>query len=495
VADHSIVEPFHTHIPARLDRLPWSNFHWLILIALGVTWILDGLEVTLAGAVSGVLQDPKVMNFSATQIGEIASSYLVGAVLGSLLFGYLTDRYGRRKLFFLTLAVYLLGTLLTAFSWNLASFAAFRFLTGSGIGGEYAAISSAIDELIPATYRGRAELIVNGSYWIGAAIGSASTLVILDPAILPPTIGWRLGFGIGAALGLLILFLRKSIPESPRWLMTHGAGEQSHAIMDAIEARVEKSLGRTLEVCSGPPLVIHPKQSFGFGVVARVMFKTYGSRSVLCLALITSQAFLYNAVFFTYALILTRFYNVPGPRTGIYLFPFAIGNFLGPLLLGHLFDTIGRKQMIAGTYAISAALLVLTGWMFAQGYLSATSQTALWSIIFFFASCAASSAYLTVSEIFPLEIRALAIALFFSLGTAAGGIVAPTLFGHLIGSGSRVQLFWGYVLAAVLMFAAAGVELAYGVPAERTGLEQLAAPLSSMVYDPPTSSRVPPNSK
>jgi MFS family permease len=495
VADQLNFDPFQTHIPDRLDRLPWCGFHWLVLIALGVTWILDGLEVTLAGAVSGVLQDPAVMNFSPTQIGEIASSYMVGTVLGALLFGYLTDRYGRRKLFFLTLAVYLLGTLLTAFSWNLASFALFRLLTGAGIGGEYAAINSAIDELIPATHRGRADLIVNGSYWIGAAIGSASTLIILDPAIFPPTLGWRIGFGIGAALGLLILFLRKSIPESPRWLMTHGQGEQSHRIMDAIEARVERSLGRTLDVCQGDPLVIHPRRSFGFGVIARVMFKTYRGRSILCLALITSQAFLYNAVFFTYALILTRFYDVPGPRTGIYLFPFAIGNFLGPLLLGHFFDTIGRKKMIAGTYAISAALLVLTGWMFAQGYLSATSQTALWTVIFFFASCAASSAYLTVSEVFPLEIRALAIAFFFALGTAAGGIVAPTLFGHLIGSGSRFQLFLGYVLAAVLMFAAAWIEILYGVPAERTSLEKLAAPLSAMVYDPPTSSRVPPTSQ
>lgn len=495
MANQLTVEPFETHIPARLDRLPWCRFHWLILIALGVTWILDGLEVTLAGAVSGVLQDPAVMNFSATQIGEIASTYVIGAVLGSLVFGHLTDRYGRRKLFFVTLAVYLLGTLLTAFSWNLTSFIAFRLITGAGIGGEYAAINSAIDELIPAHYRGRADLIVNGSYWIGAAIGSASTLLILDPAVLPPALGWRVGFGIGAALGLLILFLRKSIPESPRWLMTHGSGDESHKIMDAIEERVERSLGRKLDVCISEPLVIHPRRSFGFGLVARVMFRDYWKRSVLCLALITSQAFLYNAVFFTYVLILTRFYDVPAPRTGIYLFPFAIGNFLGPLLLGHLFDTIGRKQMIAGTYAISAALLVLTGWMFAQGWLSATSQTALWSVIFFFASCAASSAYLTVSEIFPLEIRALAIAFFYSLGTAAGGIVAPTLFGHLIGSGSRMQLFFGYVLAAVLMFAAAIVEMIYGVKAERTGLEELAAPLSALIYEPVTSSRAHPTSK
>jgi len=473
---------FQTHVPARLDRLPWCGFHWLVLIALGVTWILDGLEVTLSGAVSGVLQDPAVMNFSATEIGAIASAYLTGAVLGSLLFGYLTDRFGRKKMFFLTLSVYLLGTLLTAFSWDAVSFALFRFITGAGIGGEYAAINSAIDELIPAKYRGRADLIVNGSYWIGAALGSASTLIILDPAILPPALGWRVGFGVGAALGLLILFLRRHIPESPRWLMTHGKHQESTRIMAAIEERVERSTGIALLSCAEEPLTIHPRRSFGFGLIARVMFHRYRQRSILCLALITSQAFLYNAVFFTYALILTRFYHIPGARTGIYLLPFALGNFLGPLTLGHLFDTIGRKQMIAATYIISAALLVITGWLFARGLLSATSQTVLWTIIFFFASCAASSAYLTVSEIFPLEIRALAIAFFYSLGTAIGGIAAPLLFGHLIGSGSSEQLFYGYVLAAVLMFGAAWVELVSGVKAERAGLESLAAPLSSEAW-------------
>lgn len=474
-----IREPFETHIPGRLDRLPWHQFHWLVVIALGVTWALDGLEVTLNGAISGVLQEPEVMNFSAPQIGSIASAYLIGAVSGALLFGYLTDRWGRKRLFFITLAVYLAGTMLTAFSWNLRSFAGFRMLTGAGIGGEYAAIGSAIDELIPAEFRGRVNLIINGSYWIGAAGGAAATVILLDPRILAPQLGWRVGFGTGALLGLIILLLRKHVPESPRWLMTHGAHDHAEKIMAGIEARAEQRLGRALPPPDGAPLIIHPRRSFGFGVIARRMFGHYLSRSFLSLSLITSQAFLYNAVFFTYALILTRFYGVPGSRTGLYLLPFAAGNFFGPLLLGHFFDTIGRRPMISATYAISAALLTVTGWAFAHGALSSTSQTIAWTAIFFFASAAASSGYLTVSEIFPLEIRALSIAFFYSLGTAIGGIVAPWLFGTLIGSGSAVRVYYGYLVAAVLMFGAAIVEMVYGVKAERIRLEAIADPLST----------------
>jgi MFS family permease len=472
-------EPFETHIPARLDRLPWHQFHWLVVFALGITWALDGLEVTLNGAISGVLQEPQVMNFSPAQIGSIASAYLVGAVSGALLFGYLTDRWGRKRLFFITLAVYLVGTMLTAFSWDLWSFAAFRLITGAGIGGEYSAIGSAIDELIPAEFRGRVNLIINGSYWIGAAGGAAATVILLDPHILAPQLGWRVGFGTGALLGLIILLLRKHVPESPRWLMTHGAPDHAESIMAGIESRAEKRLGRPLPPPDGAPLTIHPRHSFGFGVIARRMFGHYLSRSFLSLSLITSQAFLYNAVFFTYALILTRFYGVPGNHTGLYLLPFAAGNFFGPLLMGHLFDTIGRRPMIAATYAISATLLTITGWAFAQGMLSATTQTIAWTVIFFFASAAASSGYLTVSEIFPLEIRALSIAFFYSLGTAIGGIVAPWLFGTLIGSGSATNVFYGYLIAAVLMFGAAVVEIVYGVKAERVRLEAIAGPLSS----------------
>ncbi len=483
MTEQSISPSFETRIPARLDRLPWNKFHWLVVIALGITWTLDGLEVTLNGAISGVLQEPGVMNFSAPQIGSIASAYLIGAVCGAVVFGYLTDRWGRKRLFFITLAIYLAGTLLTAFSWNFWSFAAFRMVTGAGIGGEYSAIGSAIDELIPAEFRGRVNLIINGSYWIGAAAGAASTLIILDPRIVAPQLGWRFGFGIGALLGLFILLLRRHVPESPRWLMTHGAQGEAEKMMEEIESRSEKSLGRALPAPEGEPLVIHPRQSFGFGLVARRMYERYLGRSFLSLSLITSQAFLYNAVFFTYALILTRFYHVPGGRTGIYLLPFAVGNFLGPLLLGHFFDTIGRRPMISFTYAISAALLTVTGWLFARGDLSATTQTVSWTVIFFFASAAASSGYLTVSEIFPLEIRALSIAFFYALGTAIGGIVAPWLFGTLIGSGSATNVFYGYLIAAGLMVGAAIVELGYGVKAERSRLEAIADPLSAEEAD------------
>jgi len=472
--------PYATNIPARLDRLPWSGFHWLIVWALGITWILDGLEVTLVGAISGVLEEPQVMNFTPATIGFIASMYIAGAVSGSLVFGYLTDRWGRKRLFFITLMIYLGGVLLTALSWNTWSFALFRFLTGAGIGGEYAAINSAIDELIPAAYRGRVDIIVNGSYWIGAAVGSLATLVLLDPHVLPPNIGWRIGFGTGGLVGFAIIGLRKYVPESPRWLMTHGYEKEAEETTEQIESEIAQQTGRRLEPVSGRELRIHPRKRFGFGIVARTMLSTYRSRSILGLLLMISQAFLYNAVFFTYALILTRFYDVAPGRTGIYLLPFALGNFAGPLVLGHFFDIVGRRQMISGTYAISALLLTATGWMFSKGYLTADTQTALWTVIFFFASAAASSAYLTVSEIFPLEIRALAIAFFFSVGTAFGGVAAPWLFGYLIGTGSRIEIFYGYLTAAVLMLLAAVVEAFYGLKAERTSLEELCVPLSAV---------------
>jgi MFS family permease len=469
-----------THIPARLDRLPWSRFHWLIVVALGVTWSLDGLEVTLKGAVSGVLQEPGTLHLTAAEIGAIASFYLTGAVVGSLVFGWLTDRLGRRLLFFVTLGVYLTGALLTAFSWDFWSFCLFRVITGAGIGGEYAAINSAIDELIPARLRGRIDIIINGSYWVGAALGSGSTLILLDTDIFAVDVGWRVGFGVGAVLGLFILLTRRHVPESPRWLLTHGHEQEAERVVGEIEARVKSNTGREL-----PPydkndaIVIHPRQVFGFGVVFRTVFGQYWRRSLVGFALMVSQAFLYNAIFFTYALVLTRFYNVPPGETGLYLLPFAIGNFAGVLALGRLFDTVGRKQMIALTYIISAALLAMTGWLFALGQLTALTQTALWTAIFFIASPAASSAYLTVSEIFPLETRALAISFFYSIGTGAGGIAAPWLFGTLIGTGSVWNVFYGYLFAGFLMLAAATVEIVFGVAAERQCLEKMAMPLSA----------------
>ncbi len=467
-----------TSIPARLDRLPWTRFHWLVVLALGITWVLDGLEVTLIGAISGVLQEPETLHFTSAEIGLTGSFYLIGAVFGSLFFGYLTDRKGRKLLFFVTLAVYLSGTFLTAFSWDLGSFLIFRFITGAGIGGEYAAINSAIDELMPARVRGRVDLIINGSFWIGAAGGSLATILLLDPNIFPVDLGWRFGFWIGSFLGLYILLLRKHIPESPRWLAVHGRPEAAEKVVSEIERRVARESGRRIEPVEDF-LTIYPREHFGFGIVARTMFRDYPTRSFLGLSLMIAQAFLYNAIFLTYALVLTRFYGVPAPDTGIYLLPFAIGNFLGPLLLGHFFDTIGRKQMITATYIASGLLLILAGYLFARGLLSPYTLTLMWTIIFFVASPAASSAYLTVSEIFPLEIRAMAISFFYSLGTAAGGVAAPWLFGTLIGTGSRMHLFYGYLAGAGLMLAAAVVEIVYGVKAERVSLEKIALPISA----------------
>jgi MFS family permease len=469
-----------TLIPARLDRLPWTRFHTLIVVGLGVTWVLDGLEVTMMGAVSGVLQERATLHFTSADIGLIASFYLTGAVLGSLVFGWLTDRFGRKMFFFVTLATYLAGVLLTAFAWDFWSFALFRFITGAGIGGEYAAINSAIDELIPARVRGRVDIMINGTYWVGAALGSGATVLLLDPALLPVDLGWRLGFGIGAVLGLGILLVRSFVPESPRWLVTHGYDEQAEATVAGIERLVSQEVHRRLgPVDPASAITVHPHHTFGFGLIVRTMFGRYWRRALVGFSLMVAQAFLYNAIFFTYALVLTRFFHVEASVTGLYLLPFAFGNVLGVYLLGSLFDTIGRRQMIAATYATSAVLLAITGWLFAVDALTVVTMTALWTAIFFIASPAASSAYLTVSEIFPLETRALAIAFFFSLGTGAGGIAAPWLFGTLIGTGSRVNLFYGYIAAAVLMLAAAAIELVFGVAAERQPLEKVAEPLSA----------------
>jgi len=471
------LEPYRTDIPARLDRLPWSRFHWLVVLALGASWAIDGLEVTLKGAVSGVLQDPGTLGLTSTEIGFAASSYLLGAVVGALVCGHLTDRHGRARLFFVTMGIYLTGTMLTAFAWDFASLCAFRALTGFGIGGEYAAINSAIDELIPARVRGRVNLVINGSFWLGAVVGSVGTVALLDPALLPVDTGWRLGFAIGAAAGFLVLFARRFIPESPRWLAVHGYREHAQRALDGIEARIERAIGKKLPP-AGASIAIRPRTHTGLQVVVATMFGPYRRRSALCFVLITSQAFLYNAIFFTYALVLTRFYQVPSQHTGLYLLPFAIGNFLGPLLLGRLFDTVGRRVMISVTYALSGLLLLATGYLFLEGFLSALQQTVLWSVIFFFASAAASSAYLTASEVFPLELRAAAIAVFYALGTAAGGVAAPWLFGALIGTGERIAVFWGYALGTALMLAAASIEWQWGVDAERRSLEGVAAPLS-----------------
>ena len=467
-----------SNIPARLERLPWGRFHTLIVIALGITWVLDGLEVTLAGAVAGALKESPSLRLSNAEVGLASSFYLAGAVLGALFFGWLTDRLGRKRLFTITLSVYLIATAATGLSWDFWSFSLFRFLTGAGIGGEYTAIASTIQEFIPARYRGWTDLTINGSFWIGAALGAAGSLVLLDPALLPPDFGWRAAFLIGALLGLIILVLRVLIPESPRWLMTHHREREAQAILDKIEDGHRRRRGALPEL-EHPPFKLKPRHFTPLGEVWRALFQKHRSRTLVGLALMASQAFFYNAIFFTYALILTDFYNIRADQVGWYLLPFALGNFLGPVLLGRFFDTIGRRPMIAGTYALSGVLLGLTGYLFAKGMLSATGQTVAWSVIFFFASAAASSAYLTVSEIFPLEIRALAIAFFYAIGTAIGGVFAPGLFGALIDTGSRVSVAFGYLFGAALMLAAGLIAARYGVAAERKPLETVARPLSA----------------
>lgn len=469
-----------SNIPARLDRLPWSRWHWLVVIALGITWVLDGLEVTLAGALGGVLERRDTLGLTDAQVGASATFYLLGAVLGALAFGYATDRMGRKKLFTITLLLYLTATALTALSWNFASYALFRALTGAGIGGEYSAINSAIDELIPARLRGRVDLIINGSFWIGAAIGAAATMGLLDTGVLPIRIGWRLAFGIGAVLGLIIIFLRHAIPESPRWLMIHGREREAEQIVTTIENNIAGGPAN-LPAPRGT-ICIQPRTHTPLAEIWHSIAYQHRRRSLLGLALMVSQAFFYNAIFFTYALVLVTFYALPAQKVGLYLFPFALGNFVGPLLLGRFFDVIGRKQMITLTYVLSGALLALSGILFQQGLLTARTQAIAWTVIFFVASAAASSAYLTVSEIFPLEIRGMAIAVFYACGTFTGGVAAPFIFGLLIQTGSRSALFYGYLAGAGLMIGAGLVEAWIGVRAERTSLEDITAPLSEILY-------------
>jgi MFS family permease len=466
-----------TSIPSRLDSLHWSGFHTRVVLALGITWILDGLEVTLAGALSGALKESPTLHFTNFDIGLSNSGYLAGAVLGALGFGWLTDRIGRKKLFFITLALYLTATAATAFSWSVASYTLFRFLTGAGIGGEYTAINSTIQELVPARYRGWTDLVINGSFWIGAAMGATSAIVLLDPNLIGPDLGWRLAYLTGACLGLVVFVMRMWIPESPRWLMIHGRPEQAHAIVEDIERSVTGQVQDPRQH-AWPKIKLRMRDHTPLREVARTLFGTYRQRSLVGLTLMTAQAFFYNAIFFTYALVLADFYGIAANQIGWYLLPFAAGNFLGPLLLGRLFDTVGRRAMITLTYGVSGVLLAVSGYLFAIGALTAQSQTIAWMVIFFFASPAASSAYLTVSENFPLEVRALAIALFYAVGTGIGGVIGPALFGALIDTGSRSSVFAGYLLGSALMIAAAIIAWRYAIAAERRTLESVARPLA-----------------
>jgi MFS family permease len=470
-----------TSIPQRLDRLPWSSWHRKMVIALGITWLLDGLEVTMAGALASILKEPGALGLSNVQVGATATAYLAGAVIGALVFGWLTDRFGRKKLFFVTLGLYVAATGATAFAWDFWSFVVFRALTGLGIGGEYAAINSAIDELIPAAVRGTVDLIINATFWIGAALGSLGTLFLLGSGLLPPTFGWRFAFGIGAVLGLIILRLRRFVPESPRWLLLRGYKEEAEQIVQSIEAAVKQEKGPLPEPHGS--LSLRVRSHTPLREVWRAMTSSQPRRSILGLILMSSQAFFYNAIFFTYGLVLTQFLHVDSRRVPLYLLPLALGNFAGPVFLGRFFDSVGRRQMISGTYAASGTLLVIAAINFRHSDASALGQAVWFSIISFIASSAASSAYLTVSEIFPLEIRAFAISVFYAAGTLSGGVGAPLLFGHLIETGSRAAVFKGYVAGGLFMMVGAGAEVLFGVDAARRSLESIASPLQT-VCDP-----------
>jgi MFS family permease len=471
----------NSDIPARLDRLPWSRWHLRVVSALAVTWLLDGLEGSLGGSLSGALKNPASLGFTDAQLGLSSSFYLAGAVAGALFFGYLADRFGRRRLFTITLLLYLCATAATGLSWNLLTFTFFRALTGAGIGGEYAAINSAVDEIIPARLRGRIDLLINGTFWIGIIFGSLASTVFLRPAIFGPTLGWRLAFLSGVPIGILVLFMRRYIPESPRWLLGHGHLDAAQSVMLDIESRVKKISGPVshdllltrVQISQQP--ILHRMASL---FTSRV----YRTRAFLCLGLMAAQAFFYNSVFFSLGLVLLRYYGVSAERLGIYFIPIALANFLGPVLLGPLFDTIGRRRMIAGTYGSAAIALLLASWQFSRGTLDLNAQIVWWMITFFLASTAASSAYLTVSEVFPQEIRASSIAFFYGFGTLAGGVFGPLLFGRLIGSGSRTALFAGYALGAAVMFTAAIAQAVWGVSAERLPLEALSpAPIAPAV--------------
>jgi MFS family permease len=476
---------WQSDIPARLDRLPWSAWHWRVAIALGIAWVLDGLEVTLVGSVGAVLERADTLALSASQVGWSGSLYVLGAVIGALVFGRMADHLGRKKLFLATLFVYMAATLATAFSPNFAFFALCRFLTGLGIGGEYAAINSAIDELIPARVRGRVNLAINGSFWLGAALGAGLSLLVLDPRVLGPVWGWRACFALGAVLAAAIVLIRRHVPESPRWLATHGRHEEAERIIARIEAEVSARYDSGL-LHPIPPdahVAYIGRKAPSLREVMRILLRRYRMRSVVTLALMVSQAFFYNAIFFTYALVLTRFEGVRDERVALYIFPFAIGNVAGPLMLGPLFDRIGRRKMIALTYVCSGVGLAATGLAFMFNLLDARSLALCWSAVFFLASAAASSAYLTASELFPLEMRALSISMFYAVGTGAGGFVAPVLFGMLIETGSRGAVAVGYGIGAALVIAAGLLAWRFGVDAERRALEEVAPPLGSMGED------------
>jgi MFS family permease len=473
-------------IPARIDRLPWSGFHTRLVIALGVAWVLDGLEITIASNVGPDLTQKAALGLSASSVADIATWYLIGEVIGALFFGQLSDKLGRRNLFMVTLGVYLVGSGLTAATpaggkWFLFLYAT-RVIAGMGIGGEYAAINSAIDEMIPARYRGHVDLSVNGTYWAGAILGTVVTLFLLNN--LAPDTSWRLAYAVGPALALIIIFVRRHLPESPRWQIMHGHEAEAEASIKEIEDDVAATKGELPPVSDDRAIEITPTRKIGYLALLRVLFSHYPSRSVLGAALMITQSFLYNAIFFTYGLVLEFFFHVKTTDTGYYFLAFAVGNLAGPLTLGRLFDTVGRRKMISGTYLIAGILLIISAQLFKAGALNATTQTLCWVVIFFFASAGASAGYLTVSEIFPLEVRAKAIAVFFAIAQCFG-FIGTHLYGHLIGTGKDPDaLYWGYMLGAGAMILGGVVAAFLGVAAEGKSLEDVARPLG-VIGKPP----------
>jgi MFS family permease len=469
-----------TDIPARLDRLPWSRFHWKVIIGLGTVWILDGLEVTIVSSISGRLSEKGAgVGISAGDVSGLAASlYVAGACVGALIFGQLTDRFGRKRLFMVTLGVYLLATVLTALSFSSLWFFVFRFLTGLGIGGEYSAINSAIDELIPAKHRGHADISINGSYWGGAIGGSLLAVLALNTSVFPLDVGWRLCFAFGAVLGLGILLIRRNVPESPRWLFIHGHEDEAERVVRGIEEEVREQTGQEPPEPEGT-ITVRQRRTIPLSLIVRSVLTLYPRRTVLGLALFVSQAFLYNAILFSLGFMLKTFFGVASGDVPYFIAIFAVGNLLGPLTLGRLFDTVGRKPMIAGTYILSGCLLLITALLFKGGQFTLAGFIIALMAVFFFASAGVSAAYLTVSEIFPLETRALCIAVFYAVGTGVGGIVGPLLFAHLIESGKLSQVFVGFLIGAVAMIIGGIAELLVGVKAERVSLESLARPLTA----------------
>jgi MFS family permease len=470
-----------TRIPARLDRLPWARFHWIVIAGLGTAWILDGLEVNVVSSISSRLSEPGAgTGLTAADIsGWAASLYIAGACIGAIIFGQLTDRFGRKKLFMVTLGIYLVGTVLTALSFSPAWFFVCRFVTGMGIGGEYSAINSAVDELIPAAHRGRVDISINGSYWLGGIGGALLAVLMLNTNIFPVNVGWRLTFVLGAVIGLAVLLVRRNVPESPRWLFIHGREQEAEKVVQGIEQDVTESTGEQLPAPQGEPLEVHQRKTIPLPTIIRSVVSLYPRRTILGLALFIGQAFLYNSILFGFGNLLSLYFHTPSGNTPYYLAVFAVGNFAGALLLSPFFDRIGRRPMIAGTYLLSGILLIVTGLLFKDHQLTDISFTACCCVVFFFASAGASAAYLTVSEVFPLETRALCIAVFYAVGTGIGGVIGPQVFSRLINTGSYYQVFLALSLGAIMMILGGIAELLFGIKAERRSLESLARPLTA----------------